>query len=61
MYKTYFSEDCFVYEIMWKKCGRATQAADSNKIRHMCFARWKNKAGIQKHTHTYSTWESTVT
>jgi hypothetical protein len=33
-----FVENRAVYEIMWKKCGRAAQATDDNIIRRMRFA-----------------------
>jgi hypothetical protein len=37
---TFFPENCAVYEIMWKKYGRGTQATDDNITRRMRFACW---------------------
>jgi hypothetical protein len=39
-----FPENSAVYEIMWKKYGRARQATDDNIIRRMRFACWITKA-----------------
>jgi len=46
----FFSENCAVYENMWKKYGKAIQAADENIIRRMRIACWITKV---RHTHTH--------
>jgi hypothetical protein len=38
MFKNFFSKNCTVYEIMWKKYGTARQPTDDNIIRRMRFA-----------------------
>jgi hypothetical protein len=46
------SENGAVYEIMWKKYGRARQATNDDVVRNMRFAWWINKAtGTHTHTH----------
>ena len=44
----FFSENRAVYEIIWKKYGRARQATDDYIIRRMHYACW-----ILKATHTH--------
>jgi hypothetical protein len=49
MSNNFFSENRAVYEIMWKKYGRARQTTDDNIIRRMRFA-----CRITKATDTHS-------
>ena len=46
----FFFEKRAVYEIMWKKCGKAGQATDDNRIRRMRFACRITKVWLQTHT-----------
>ena len=40
----FFSENCALYEIMWKKYGSAILATDDNILQCMHFACWITKA-----------------
>jgi len=44
----FFSENCDVYEIMWKKCGGDTVQYDAERTQLIC---WVNKARMQTQTH----------
>jgi len=44
MFSNFFSENCAVYEIMWKKYGRVMQATDYSILECMHFACWITKA-----------------
>jgi hypothetical protein len=44
IFSNIFSENCAVYEIMWKKCGRVILATDDNILQCMQFACWITKA-----------------
>ena len=40
MFSNFFSQNCTVYEILWKNMVTARQATDDNIIWHMQFACW---------------------
>ena len=44
MFNNFFSENRVVYELMWKKYGRARQATDDNITLRMRFGCWITKA-----------------
>ena len=46
----FFFKNPALYEIMWKKYGRARQETDDNIIQRMRFACWIIKIRIQTHT-----------
>jgi len=49
--KQHVSENCTVYEIMWKKYGRAGQATDENVIRRIGFVWRITKATYKRSEH----------
>jgi hypothetical protein len=45
MFSNFFSpENRTIYEIMWKKCGRAGHATDDDILQHVYLACWITKA-----------------